>query len=395
MGLKTKPHCNVALQTGCGRYLPLVLGCLLGFVILRILGQPTERTFDEFGLAFGTTGYRAEVGGKPVNATADRDSIERMHEGWRDRGSSRFALLFGNSQLDAINQFKKGTDRNTPDLLFAASQPSGLEVLTINMPNATLTEFLVLLEFVMLRQKPDTVLLAACFDDTREEPLRASVVKVLADRGTASALGGTPVGERLLKAIRVTDPARNANQAAETEDTAGLTDTVQQIAEAAVNEWLAGLLPLWRDRPTMRGHVATSIHKIRNRLLGITPQSKRRLIPLQYAQHLKSLDTILASCRQKGVQALVYIPPLRDDVETPYVAEEYATFKRDVAAACARHSASFHNLEHLVPASFWGSKQSTSGQGLELDFMHFQGPGHVLLAKALQDLITANTRSGN
>ena len=395
MRLKTKADRPAALQAGFGHYMPLVLGCLLGFVILRNLSRPTERAFDEFGLAFGTTGYRAEVGGKPVNATADRDSIERMHEGWRGRGSSRFALLFGNSQLDAINQFKKGTDRNAPDLLFAARQSIGLEVLTINMPNATLSEFLVLREFVMLRQHPDTVLLAACFDDTREEPLRTSVVKFLADPGTARAVGATPVGVRLLKAIRVTDPARNANQGAEMEDTAGLTDTVQQMAEAALNEWLTSLLPIWRHRPTMRGHVATSIHKLRNKLLGITPQSKRRLIPLQYAQHMESLDVILARCGQKGVRAIVYIPPLRDDVETPYVAEEYATFKQDVEAACERHSASFYNLEHLIPASFWGSKQSTSGQGLELDFMHFQGNGHELLAKALQDLITANAGSGN
>ena len=42
------------------------------------------------------------------------------------------------------------------------------------------------------------------------------------------------------------------------------------------------------------------------------------------------------------------------------------------------------DLESIVPSYFWGSKDSTSlDKEQELDFMHFQGGGHKLLADSI------------
>lgn len=374
---------------------PLALGFLLAGVMLALLGKPPERKAEEFGLDKGTSGYRASYRGRPVNASDDGDAIDRMLAGRAERGSKPFALLLGNSQLDSINQRKEDVDRNAPDLLFEARDRIGLEVLTINLPNGTLGEFLVLFEYVITKQRPKAVLVAACFDDTREGPPRASVAKLAADPATAEALGGSAAGTRLLETTHEHDPARNPNQATETADTAGLGGTVQQRVENRLNDVLDEWLPLWRHRANMRFRLELAVYKSRNRLLGITPQSKRRVIPPRYAQHMECLAELLETCRRQAIDCIVYIPPLRNDVETPYVPQQYATFKTDVEAACRAHGAAFHDLEDLVPGELWGAKQSTSGGGVELDFMHFQGPGHVLLAEALERLMTNRSPSGN
>lgn len=187
---------------------PLALGFLLAGVMLALLGKPPERKAEEFGLDKGTSGYRASYRGRPVNASDDGDAIDRMLAGRAERGSKPFALLLGNSQLDSINQRKEDVDRNSPDLLFEARDRIGLEVLTINLPNGTLGEFLVLFEYVITKQRPKAVLVAACFDDTREGPPRASVAKLAADPATAEALGGSAAGTRLLETTHEHDPAQ-------------------------------------------------------------------------------------------------------------------------------------------------------------------------------------------
>ena len=85
---------------------------------------------------------------------------------------------------------------------------------------------------------------------------------------------------------------------------------------------------------------------------------------------------------------LIYIVPLRSDVEVPYVASEYLQFKADVYSLAKKHHAAFFNLENLVPAELWGTKDSTTGGvSQELDFMHFQAGGHKLLADQLAELV--------
>ena len=51
------------------------------------------------------------------------------------------------------------------------------------------------------------------------------------------------------------------------------------------------------------------------------------------------------------------------------------------------NNAVFVNLENLVAANYWGHKGSTTGSGTEIDFMHFQEPGHKLLADTVFKLI--------
>ena len=55
---------------------------------------------------------------------------------------------------------------------------------------------------------------------------------------------------------------------------------------------------------------------------------------------------------------------------------------------CKKYDATFLNIENCIPAKYWGYKAIPSFFGtVEIDFMHFQYPGHLLVAKALQPQI--------
>jgi hypothetical protein len=138
-----------------------------------------------------------------------------------------------------------------------------------------------------------------------------------------------------------------------------------------------------------------SLFRLRNSLFGITPQSKRLLLKGPYRLNMRALDSLLASAHAQHIQVLVYIVPLRNDVAIPYVASEYERFKQDVRDKALRHGAVLADLESLVPAEYWGAKQATTvGASTELDFMHFQSPGHVLLANEIEQLLVEHTMLG-
>ena len=119
----------------------------------------------------------------------------------------------------------------------------------------------------------------------------------------------------------------------------------------------------------------------------ISTQSTRRVIPGRYVKNMEALETIMSTASRAGIKTLVYVVPIRDDVDMPHLRGEYRGFKQEVERLVAANGAVFANLENLVPAQLWGQKGSTAGgDGFELDFMHFQAVGHELLANELSRL---------
>jgi lysophospholipase L1-like esterase len=228
----------------------------------------------------------------------------------------------------------------------------------------------------------DRLILPVVFDDLRETGIRAPLLPALRDPETRAALENIEIGRTILE--------KNSDVAAG--DFAALDQTVQESVETGLNDWLNDHFRLWAARPEMRGRLFADLHQYRNAALGITAQTKRKLIRGRYQLNMAALDAILIAASQSGIEAFVYIAPLRNDVEAPYDAGEYAAFKREVEELAARRGAAYANLESTVPGEFWGMKDSTDASGkLEFDFMHFQAPGHALLAEAIENLIDART----
>ena len=105
---------------------------------------------------------------------------------------------------------------------------------------------------------------------------------------------------------------------------------------------------------------------------------------------MAAFDQLLADAAADGTHVIAYIPPLRQDVAPPYVPAEYARFKAATRALAERRGATWIDLDRVVPGPLWGTKTAPRlGGGVELDFMHFQAPGHVAVARALTPLIEA------
>jgi lysophospholipase L1-like esterase len=355
----------------------LNLACLaaagaLAFSFLYFRFSNLTTDVDEF--PEGTGGYFATFEDHAIHCRSAEDAHKCL-EGLSARGAKNAALWLGNSQLHAVNQHKAG-QRHAPDLLSERLRERGVDLLTFSQPNGNVLEHLVLFTYLRQQMPLRVLLLPLVFNAFREGGVRTSVTPAFADGPTAAVLEEYEIGRRLLADHR--DAA--------SQDFAALEQTVQERSEAALTSWLSEHSTLWQLRRDARSALYHLTMDLRNIAFGITPQSKRHLIPGLYRRNMAAATAIMDQAREAGIRVVAYICPVRSDIEIPYVDDEYARFKREVEELASRHGAIFVNLEDLVPGSEWGAKGGIAGQ-LELDFSHFRAQGHVLLAGALGDLL--------
>ena len=99
---------------------------------------------------------------------------------------------------------------------------------------------------------------------------------------------------------------------------------------------------------------------------------------------MKYLSNILSTAKKNNIEAIIYIAPLLQDTNTPYIKDEYVKYKKDVKEVAELYEAKFLNFEKIVPNQEWGLKQSTQfNSKLEKDYMHFTETGHEILANKL------------
>jgi len=351
----------------------LLLGGTFALGGFYVAFSRASTNFEEVALGQATTSLFATVNGHRIHCMDARDA-ELCLKGARARKAGELALWLGNSQLHAVNQLKPG-ETNAPALLHSELLPRGAYLMAFSQPNANLQEHLVVFEYARSQVPINQLVLPVVFDDTREDGLRKQVADLLREDNTREQVGRSEIGTKL-----VAQSAKNGSDP----DTAGIERTIQEKAERSLTGWLREHSALWRLREQARGQFFLQLYQLRNFVFGIKPETKRRAIPGRLRDNLAALDALLESAAASGTRTIVYVAPIRDDVPIPYVPAEYERFKREVRELCAKHGVSFHNLESLIPAEYWGTKASTSAGGVEeIDFMHFQAPGHQMLADQL------------
>lgn len=279
-------------------------------------------------------------------------------------------LWLGNSQLHLVNQFRQGDQIAPYWMREGLSCPDATVPFGFSLANANLQEHYILANYTASRLPLRFILLELCFDDMREDGLRADFSGFLdpADRQRVMA---SPVGREIMAVAQ--------NVLHESAD-----DEKKQSAstQTSVEEWfdgaLAGVWPLWRDRAQQRGQMMLDLYFLRNAALGIRPTTVRKMIAPRYARNMGALRQLLADARRDGVKVIAYIAPLRQDVPMPYNPDQYRAWKNEVSVMAESYGAQLLNLEAVVPPQFWGSNV-----GEDIDFMHFRGEGHKILAKAL------------
>ncbi len=358
--------------------LPIVIGAIVASLALHTAFGGAQTNFGDLDLGINTAVSYATHDGQPIHAK-DYDDIDPVLAAWKERGSPPVGIFLGNSQIHGINQFEPG-QVNVAAMLFDRIAPRGTEILTFTQASANLQEHFLLFEYLLPRLKPKFLVLPIVFMNMRDMNVRNGIAKCMQDPETQRELEQTAIGRRLLEQFG----------AAIVEPTPGEppVENWQQFTERHLNEWLDQHWSLWRLRPEARGQIASTLIRARNTILGISGQSKRHLIPGSYAANLEALDAMLAAAKAHDVRVLVYIAPIRQDIEPPYFSEEYDDCRRDVEAAAEKYGAVYADLGDSVPAEFYGYHNArVFFKAAQPDFFHFQEGAHRKLADALGELI--------
>lgn len=357
-----------------------LLEILVAFVFAMIfIGWYFEekQDFGNLALGEGTIPYFASDGTHPIHLDEiNKNSFDSLMLGWEKRGKKDVIFCLGNSQTHSINQLKPG-EVNYPQLLFNKYESKGYDVITHSIPNCNLQEFYLSLQFWKQHLPIKVVLIPTFMDDTRENNINAIYLPYLTEtKFTVNTENA--IAKKINTALDVGTETGDENVAA-------LRQTTQERSETFLNNWLNENFSPWDKRPNVRGAFFNWLYTTRNTIFGISAQTKRKVIKNAYDDNFLALNEIYQLAEKENIQVISYIPPIRNDVEVPYVVSEYEQFKKDVEESTKAYSnVHFLNIEGIVPAKLWGTKGSTNLTGeKELDFMHFQYEGHVNLFKAL------------
>lgn len=355
---------------------------MLAFYLLQLkYNTQKETNFDEVGLGAGTSSYTPVIDKHPIHAIHSLKEIAPIQQGVQQRKASQTLLWLGNSQLHGINQYKQG-DRNAVEALHLALRPSGKDVIAFSLPNANLQEHYLLFAYFVENFKLTQLLIPVFLDDTRENGIRNTLIDVPLGQAVRKTLAATTIGQKVLEQTEDSTPATNAQGSSET---VGIKATMQEKVETAMTSWLSEHSQIWRSREQARGDIYLLLYNTRNKVFGIRPESQRKIIPANYQANMAAFEAILSLAQQKGIQVQVYIPPIRNDISLPYDPNEYSTFKQYVSTLCAKYQAGWINLEKTVPDKYWKINQVGKDGASTLDFMHFEAPGHEILADTLFD----------
>jgi hypothetical protein len=289
-------------------------------------------------------------------------------------GPVRRVMWLGNSQLHTINQFRQGDHLAPYWLGKSANNPNCFWPYGLSLPNANFQEYLALTSYVVNATTLESAVISLVFDDLREDGLREDFSTLMVEPMRAN-LAETQIGREILARFEI-NQARTLGGEKENQ---GLEGFVQKRFEDSFTDTLGRIVPLWAERPNLRAHIVTDLYYLRNFVLQIDSTSVRKQIPARLVRNMAALEATLKLLSARGVSIILYIAPIRQDVSMPYEQNEYSQWKDSLSVLSARYDAQLLNLEAIVPGNKWGTYHSE-----DIDFMHFQGDGHRLLAQALE-----------
>lgn len=280
-------------------------------------------------------------------------------------------LWLGNSQLHYINQYHDGDHLSPHWLRLAWKTPDYLEPLGCSMPNANFQEYLVLSRYAADRIPVHLLIAELVFDKLREDGLRGDFSEIITPESISEIQNSSKTAEVILRRFLASCESGKGGKDV-------LAGTIQQPVERWLNNRMSASWKLWAERPQIEGNFLLALYNLRNWTFGIKPTTVRKMIKARYDLNMDALRDMLDNFRLRGIPVLLYIAPIRQDKPIPYDAAAYALWKREVAVMARSYGARIINLEKLVPGNKWGSYM-----GNDIDFMHFQGEGHRLVAEAL------------
>jgi hypothetical protein len=356
----------------------LILGSILALSLLsyRYFGRHTDFG-DAAALGAQTQSVFVSKGSHLIHCQPDAH-FEDCLRGIEIRKSVEQAIWLGNSQLHAINQYVEG-DLTAPAILADLVEQKSIDLVAFSHANANLLEHYIIFEFIRSRVNFKHLILPVVFDDFRENGVRRAVADFLDDQLLTSLLAESDFGAKMLSKYGLGESLP-------------VVHTPMDLVETALDSRLGLMFGIWRARPEIRGDLLITLYRLRNRVFGITSDTKRRMLPEPYAWNMAALEALLESAKESGISVVTYIAPIGSkNGERPYKENEYERFKTEVSALTKKFGVTFSNFEDLIPDSLWGRTDSISFSGSsEFDFMHFTSKGHGVLANQIMPLLLRN-----
>ncbi len=355
----------------------ILIGLIFGFVFLTFVSHNSKKDikFEELALGDDNKKSMGIEDGERVHC-GDLSDLNICFDSYKNTNDKMPVILWlGNSQLHAINQ-PQPNDEVSPLILHKKLKKFGTYTLTFSQPNANLQEHFLLFAHLIKKFPIETLILPLVFDDMREDVLRPNIISALEDQQTLESIKKTFTGKNLIFLNDEKDIVGNPSKIEK--------NTKQNNWENFLNKELGEIWSLWKNREVLRGKFFGSLYQLRNSIFGINATTTRKMIKGHYIKNQKAYEDILNLAIKNKIKVLVYIPPLRNDVKIPYNIDEYSNFKLETKNIADKYYVNFVSLEKIIPSKLWGFKGSTNlKQKQELDFMHFKGEGHSLLAEAL------------
>ena len=316
------------------------------------------------GLSDGFVGSTATKSNKYVCNAEEYQCVKNLIKDLNT--SEKKFLLFGNSQLGAINQFSEGEINYAHQLALKYEDDDNFIVRSIWIPNATLSEFKeIYLSIEECSSKIDNLIIPLFLDDTRtgmRESLKNYSSKIC---GNSNKLA---LDDNKYMAL---DPKTNSQ---------------------LFDSFILNNMPYLKEAKDLNTHFRTFLYKLRNTFFGITASTERKIKPKEYNENILSLKDLISLRQKKNLSNIIYIPPLLNfssGKAIPYVRNEYNSFKNEMRTICKIKKCDFYNFESIVDDDLWGFKNSTSlkGNSEEIDFMHFTYLGHEIVFNKLSKVI--------
>lgn len=360
----------------------IILSTFLAFCIISFFFSGNNN-FENLALGTETVTYLAK---DKLNNSIHVVRIDKQEESsfinaWKDRGKKNVIFFLGNSQTHSINQ-KKRNDINVIELLHDSLNSSNVEVLCHSFPNASMQEFYLSFKYWHRKLPIKTLIIPLFFDDFREDGIRDVFFEKLVNSKFVLDNNSNLVNQKINTNLKGYWGSKVNLDTAETSKS-----TIQERVEKSINNYLENNTVTWNQRENVRGDFFVWIYKLRNTIFGIRAQSIRKMIPLRFEYNMDALKLILADAKKNNVKIILYIPPIRKDVNLPYEKVDYHKFKEDLMNLKS-HNCMVLDFDDIIPGKLWGFKEATNLlEKREVDYMHFQFKGHQILADSLYQYI--------
>jgi hypothetical protein len=355
----------------------LFISTVLALLMLNLYDERRIQA-DDFALGKENTSRSESMDGVPFTGHSMAEIKSIVNHYATESKRQKVVLWLGNSQLHTLNQFKQG-EHLAPYWVRKYTECGSCFVpLGLSLSNASPQEEFVLSQFVESKLALSALVLQVEFMGFRESGLRKEFSQIATDE-FVDTLRAYPLGSELAKLAAEAGKNDKSNDAPDSQDT--------QDVEGYLSEKLGSVWPLWKNRGNLRSNVLGDLFTIRNWTFNISSASQRKIIKPRYDKNMRSLEDLLARSKAANVPVIMYISPVRQDKPLPYDNEEYAHWKSQVEQLANTYSAKYLNFEKLIPGENWGSNF-----GEDIDFMHFQEPGHKILAKVLLPVIQARMK---